>query len=895
MKKRKIDCKKIGIKILMMFLPIILFFGVCYVVGSQGSVVIAENEKTEEEMSSIDLFDGAGWKLLDVKLYGSQTVTDNIDFSEEDVYKKASAFEEMMFQPVCSGAFMLWYWFNTWNIDITIDGLVYGRMSSTYDGVADFTHFGMEKNNPYGIVGSTMYFNLRSILLSVLPIVLICIFLWQLLKNGSKERAMLKEAIQNSMVILVLLFAWPFLLNFIIYLRDGIIWVVSTLNNAACDALGLIEFNFGKSVTMFLLAMAQENPTAINNMLFAASVGASLFFFGYYIYTAGLLTACFGFFPVIAIIGIFNKRILVTWWNVFFPNLLIPLIDLLLIQIPAIIYAIYCVVFSSDGSVVLCILILIFMFNMTKFRAEILKILGYSAIPGGSNMLGMMFLAMRMFSPGAKLGGGGDKTIPPAPDSEKAANVMMERGSLMREADSNIKGLPEFTAENYGGAYNPYFSETDNLLEEMNTKYATPDEDIESFASIEGDSAVSDTDIVKGMDADAGEVEAGVLSSDGMSQMENVVPEMQEIPDSESAVPVMDSIEPMAGMDESVASFESDAASNFRIREPKPLMDEAFYNDPHVSARDMKRYENLAKMDACNERIKEGENFIKNSGYNPATYRDNMSRYQENIKSLDVQINNAQKLKSSITDTSSQQYRSVERDLSQLQVARQENVTKMEQLKRGAEISRENGMLRQRASEYADIERQYARNSALGGMSDRSYSSADDFKRQMQVDMIKKKQADYKNFDSRQYEGILSPQERENFYRTRALREKEAHVHEMYKKVASATVGVAVAAPTMVLSAYGGPTAMAGAAFLGMQAGSMTGSAMDKRYQGVDRRAEAEKQRHLMREERRREQSFNEVRNREIQSGTDNGSVRIDSARQMLQEGSDRSESLLRM
>ena len=83
------------------------------------------------------------------------------------------------------------------DINLSIDGIVFGRMAASISGSgyvkADFTHFGLEENNPWGIIGATVFYVLRNICLVVLPVVLLVLLIMELFQNTAKGRARLKE------------------------------------------------------------------------------------------------------------------------------------------------------------------------------------------------------------------------------------------------------------------------------------------------------------------------------------------------------------------------------------------------------------------------------------------------------------------------------------------------------------------------------------------------------------------------------------------------------------------------------------------------------------------------------------------------------------------------------
>jgi len=826
--------------------------------GTKNQIAVEELDKKLEELENGNgsgggdlLFEESGWALVDKVLYNGSTDmdgttpegTEELDAKDKENSGEASAVEKVLFGPFCSGAIFLWMWFNSWNIDITIDGLVYGRMSTTYDGVADFTHFGLEANNPYGVAGATLYYALRGVILAIIPVMLLILFIRQQLNNGQKGRGQLKELVQNSAVVLVLLFAMPYLLNMFIYVRDACMWGVNYTTSEMYESMGFTEFSFGDSVVSFLMARSMRNPSLINTLLFVAAVGASLFFFGYYVFVAGLLTACFGFFPLVAFISLWNRRILTEWWNIFFPNALLGFIDLFLIQVPSVVHAVYCNVFGSDGSVILCIMLLILIFNITKIRQQIMRLLGYNGIiPGGNGMMGMMLLLMRMVQPppGNTRGRGGI-TLPDDPSAARiGAEEALARGELMTEANDRLQKVPALEMEDAVGMHDKGLYGSEGYLSDIEDLYGDVPggesaEELLAFddlpTSEEAGESILPEDVGEFDRVSMPEELEGVGDPEMLEDMGDVTaPELSEVPmdvveasdasvPGNDVLPVVPDTEPDGAFREAVLPKET--AGDTSIPRKLPLdtqMDEEFHES--LSKIDKGRYENLACMDACSEHIRQNEEFMEKAGYTPGTYKDHKERYESVIARANQDIDTISARMDAVTDKNSMQYQTMQKEKDALVSLRNSNQERLDTLKTAAGKSMENDAYRKHYQSCAELESNYARNNALGGMSDRKYQTADDFKRATQINRIKQKQMDYRNFDSKQYEGILTPQERANFYREREIRAHEMKVEENLKAVGRVAVGTVVGGTMAAFSVYGGPTAVAAAATLGYNAGS---------------------------------------------------------------------------
>lgn len=818
------------------------------------------------------MFSGIKWTLLDTRLYGGvEGGTDNEfeRYEDEDVLK-VSAVEKIFSVSLAAVGYMAYTWFTSWEIDLSIDSLIYGRMAMDYDSAADFTHFGLESNNPYGIAGATIFYLLRRLVLSLVPVFALFMLIKQLFQNTSKGRAQLKDFIQNLIVMLLLLFAMPYLINFFIYLRDAFMWAMSKGMASMYESMGIVRYNFGNSIVNQMLLMYLETPSFFSAILLLAAVGAGIFFFVHYISVAALLALGFGLFPIVAIWSLFNRRVLTEWLNIMLPNLLLPFIDLLIFQIPSIIYNVYVGTFESTGGVVLSVIILVVIWKTVSIRNRWIKVFGFDGIGGSSNM-GLALMAARVMGgltkgrSSGKVSAGGSAAGGVVTETSDGASLMREaneRGALMASADANMD------MSMHGGTWSSqsdYGNDTNKLIEEMNDRYEPLEEGTGSLAGggvadggmvVMEDGAIgeavpnmdmaaplSDYDVA--MDEDGS---VGGLLTDGYdeSMTDNLisaerpyVPEMEHMTAPAAGVTMAqmgtDSISGgrMAeGVDAPVRPDIINASSSIVEQGPVVSANAITRQDVHssnkydgvfadsLSERDKGRYENLVRKDMYSDKIAANQSYMNQVGYNRATYeqekqslRDNIGRLNEPIASVTQKVN-------SISDKSSPEYVQAKSDLQRLTDTKKAGEERMAQLDRAANMDKQNSVYRQHMDNCEQRERQYAYNSGLGGMSDKAYDNANNFKYQTQVNNIKKKQMDYKNFDSKQYEGILTPQERSDYYRQRAMKEHETRVLNAAATFGKVAVGATVAVPAMAMMAYGGPTAMAAGAYAGNVAGS---------------------------------------------------------------------------
>ena len=126
-------------------------------------------------------------------------------------------------------------------------------------------------------------------------------------------------------------------------------------------------------------------------------------------------------------------------------------------------------------------------------------------------------------------------------------------------------------------------------------------------------------------------------------------------------------------------------------------------------------------------------------------------------------------------------------------------------------------------------ENEYASNAKAVGMDGTVYKNAGSFATKQKAVENMKKQINYKNFDSKKYEGLLTPQERADYARSRALHDNFAKAGH----VAGTVVKGAVAVGAAVTAAYGGPNAMAVTGAGTYMAAGATGKATKKVVEGA--------------------------------------------------------------
>lgn len=824
------------------------------------------------------------WKaFVDSELYGRG---DNSYAAYNEDVKQADKTEKYIAEPLGNGAWSLYEWLRKWDIDLSIDGLVYGRMAGSYRGTVDLTHFGLEANNPYGIVAASAYYVLRRILLSALPVIVMVLLLFQLPKNTNKGRAQLKEMATRMLWIIALLFAAPYLINLCIYFRDGVLRFASIGMGSIFQSIGLGE-GVGSSIIGVTYAVYENNHSLVNALVWCASVGSGFFFLATYLRMAILLTGCVAILPLVLFMAVWNKKILESWFNIFFPNMCAPLIDVILLQIPSIVLLVYKRLFgASGGSIVLGIVLIMLIWSTLAVRERIIKLLGFEGFGGGGKgflgMLGAMGAAAMMMMRG--MGGGrgrsgGDREDKPDISSKDGETLERERGRIYQDArKAPMDDVPMGEEVSYNSNL---AGETDSFLESMDAQYGGgADEegvmpgDIEPM---EGEGFSAEGALPEGADEipEMGEMEENALSFEELSDVpydeDGFVGDSidyTELPEGEFAggetYTTMSDVEglsrqtisevPSAGEEVSVGehmateqagttpadmpvtpsqeSYSGISASQSPgpIPEIEPVYNEEFRNSLS-DATSRARYENLAQIDAYKAEISKNEATMRNSGYTSRSeYVEERKGYAEQLTRLDNHIEASKARLDGITDKTSKEYLAEQNTLAGARNQRAQVQERIRQLDHAAQLDRANQTYESRVSTLSGKEKGYARAESLGGMNGRVYENAQEYIHQTKLDDAKKSLANYRNFDSKRFEGVLTPAERENYYRERTIherREKLLHVAGTAAKVAVGTAVVGAAATASVYSAYGGSNASAQAASAtaigGMVAGKVGG------------------------------------------------------------------------
>lgn len=732
-------------------------------------------------------------------------------------------------------------------VDLSLDAIIYGRVDSTEKMVIDVAHFGLEKNNPYGIMGASLYRILKKFSYAIIPVVLMVLLLVNLFRNNRKGREKLKDLGTNALVYFLTTELVPYLLELYIYVRDvamyitkmGLVQVIQALSGDYIQSNGLYEM---------MQSLYFNDQKIVYSLLLLGMAFAGIIYLWDYVKIALLVMATFGLFPVIVLLMFFKPKIVSDWFDIVIPNLTIPFLDSVLMMAPMVMIAVFKNAlnigpgFDNRIGFGLCLVLLCSIFVIKGIRDLILrKLFNFESMRGGGGAAMVLMAAARMMmskggnnSPagGASGSGGGHAS---AAESQSMAEEQRERGNLMRDADSRI-GSNDPVESSSEGSMEDWRSDTqgaDSFLEEQSelaeaelSEGEADALDAESFADERGELSVPDTYTEESMDA-GGFVEQPALEdiSDGAGDMEmpmsgedmrNSTFTLPESNNSEGIVGDMQS----EGAEIPIEKASGDVPGATKQGATNPAYDGIRSSNEFrdLSDRDKARFENLANMDDMESRIQANNRVIEDAGYDKGNIRQQYKQEQNNHSELLAKENELKKNRDAITDTSSKEYQKADISYNEAVKNRQSSENRLNSMQNAYNAAQQNVEYGRNLERYRQVENAYAYNSGLGGMDNKVYRNANEFYDQKRMEQIVKRQADYRNFDSGKFNGILTPQEREEFYRDRASQQRRAELADGAKKVGKVVGGTLGAAAGM----YGGASTMMAGAMIGGGVGGKT-------------------------------------------------------------------------
>ena len=661
---------------------------------------------------------------------------------------------------------------------------MFGRLAQSTD--VSYTTFELTDGNVYGVVGATVYAVLRGFIYSGM-LISYFIFLTKAQLGSPKAREELKSNTYTIIINFAMIYAIPQITDIILFAKDGLLYAVA-------NALGVN----GTSILETMNRMYTANPSFIGGVVYTATAAASIFYAKDYISIALQQTILFGFYPGVALMGVHQKKMQKDWAAVYFSNMFIPVIDVVLFLIPYIIIS----AFGNNGTVptAIGIIIVCVIWSARAARIQLLRVFGnVTQTPAGRGLgaVGAMALmAARQFGGAFKRGSGDsistrtDENFDKGELSDRqqsidnemagqAKDINDELGLSADNTDRDKNAVDDMLSED--GNYNDY--EDDNSLE-----------DGISADNIDADMSNLDTD-------DPNAIE-GELTPSTLDVPEG---EAEEVNDYTTEAPQIGTTPPIE-TGEPLAMEEMEAPVPVTSQEGvKPPA------DPELSmtAFEQERFNNLKELDSDKKLLQTGTERI-----------DNLTQRSERLGSQIEQLSSQPKIPAQMNPEGAANQAKELKALQEEKARVDRDLTQTQDRMKGAS---------ERIEKRQTAEKSYAQVAKEHGRDGQIYTSSGDFKRSMETKnkeaqrvLERAKRMHAANSDelrklspeaAKQYEQIMQKNERIK---------TAAKVGKTAAKVTGAVIGGTVAA---TIAGYGGASASITAAALG---GMLTGSATGK-------------------------------------------------------------------
>ena len=263
--------------------------------------------------------------------------------------------------------------------DASLDRLVFGRL--IHYGT-NYYCFELVKGNPYGIVGSYVYKLFRNVAIPFVLLMVLMRFAKAAWNSGSGEqRRVFKDSIGRCVVVLLLLFLMPNIIDLLIYIKDVIMHYISV--KMSSDISGLYGMDSENDATIIGYYKQASKGHLLDASLYLGVSFITIFYMITYISTAIAMLVNFIFFPLLSIFSFSDNKLLDTWFKQCVGNIFVPLLDSVLLLLPLMLNNLI-----GDNSVKAYLITFIATFTVIPSRSIIRNMLGVGG-GGMSEMLGL--------------------------------------------------------------------------------------------------------------------------------------------------------------------------------------------------------------------------------------------------------------------------------------------------------------------------------------------------------------------------------------------------------------------------------------------------------------------------------------------------------------------------
>lgn len=622
---------------------------------------------------------------------------------------------------------------------MSVDSVILGRMSSSSTSIGAVKnpfHFELAEGNIYGYTSAVAY----SVLRQLVSIFMAIVFMIELAKCGlslnGQDKSRLKDYTIHFIFVFLLLYLMPNIVDLFIYVKNwALLKIATTLKNEA----GAF------SITTTMYSIFQHDPGVLTGFMYLASVVLMMYLMALYVGNALGCTVLFAFFPLVGIMSVKERSLLSSWTKQMIGTLFIPLLDGVLLFVPAMFFK-----YTSDylgelgwdaegiwRRMAISIISLLLCFFIIPARNVVINALGIGSAGFGGANAGL--LATAAAAKAAK-----DFAEERKKKKEKKEAAAAERDKALKKADDEEhKGDLEEQAGKLNGTVDGSGKGS------MNTNTSMSRFDGEEENNVEADDKTPEEPI-----------------SDEAA--ENIKPQNPSAVE-EGSIPTPTGGE-KSEQSEGVNGEDSETIKEDTIREPSPKSAEVDADNIVPQNVSGARESNLNDIDQSNQDIAVETNNIRQLRSENANSRARIEDLARENNKIDADAGGK-----ALSDEQRAQKAANNLKISEEKVKMANNdglIQDATQRLENAKERRDNAISNERAFASED--------KAMGGTG-RTFRSAGEFKAQQDKSKALADLATHKDFDNPMFEGHLTSSQKAQFRRERAA-EMRADANKEYRQ-----------------------------------------------------------------------------------------------------------------
>lgn len=281
------------------------------------------------------------------------------------------------------------------NVDASVTGVILGHITNS-SGTSFFV-FDLSDNNIYGVIGATLYVALRTLSLAFLFIIVLARLIVTLYEGDVKGLAAMKEILYGTIIVFLMIFLMPQIVDWVCTARNAIaaylfekiqgtnVNTPSTqqMNGAVPVLVGPVAVPVSVSMIVDISGMESvyynmwaAHKSIFNCLIYFMAVDLlPLVFMVSYIKIAIIQTVLFAVYPAFAVLSVRDRQLSGKWAIHFFSNAFVPVLDIMLIFIPAIIIQ---AIDSGNlvGTMLKAVIVCVCFMSIVPVRNQILAMIG---------------------------------------------------------------------------------------------------------------------------------------------------------------------------------------------------------------------------------------------------------------------------------------------------------------------------------------------------------------------------------------------------------------------------------------------------------------------------------------------------------------------------------------